>query len=68
MESIIENLPVILAVLLGLSEALAHIPSLKSNSLLQILTSIFKKAAPVAKSLKESQDAKKEEEEAKKAE
>ena len=55
MESFIEKLPIILAVLLGLSEALAHIPSLKSNSLLQLLTSAFRKAKPIADSLAEKQ-------------
>ena len=43
-ESFIEKLPWILATLLGLSEALAHIPALKSNSVLPVLMSIFKKA------------------------
>lgn len=44
MESFIENLPWMLAALLGLSEALAHIPALKSNSILQMVTGITRKA------------------------
>ena len=43
MESIIEQLPVILAVALALSEALALIPALKENSILQLATKIFRK-------------------------
>jgi len=44
MESLIENLPVILAVMLGLSEALAHIPQVKSNSIFQMVKSALKGA------------------------
>jgi hypothetical protein len=62
MADFIEKLPWILACLLGLSEALAHIPALKSNSVLELLTSAFKKAKPIADKLAEDQ-AKKEEEE-----
>lgn len=61
MQDFIEKLPIILAVLLGISEALAHIPALKSNSLLQLLTSAFRKAKPVADKLAEDQKEKLEE-------
>jgi hypothetical protein len=69
MQDFIEKLPIILAVLLGISEALAHIPSLKSNSILELLTSAFRKAKPIADKLAEDQakkmeEAKKEEEKA----
>ena len=44
MESLLENLPLILAVALGLSETLALIPALESNSILQIVIKALKKA------------------------
>ena len=39
------NLEIILAVALGISEALALIPQLKGNSILQVALSILKKLA-----------------------
>lgn len=44
MEALLENMPIILAVLLGISEALAHIPALESNSILQLAQKMLKKA------------------------
>ena len=43
MESILENLPMILAVALALSEALAMIPALKENSILQLAMRVLRK-------------------------
>lgn len=42
MLSLPENIVLILSVLLGVSEALALIPALKSNSLLQLVINVFK--------------------------
>jgi len=43
-EQLLQNLPWILAALLGVSEALAHIPQLESNSILQMVTKVLRKA------------------------
>lgn len=53
MESLMEKLPMILGIALCLSEALAYIPSLKSNSLLQFISSGLKKAKSFMDKMKE---------------
>ena len=44
MEKFLEHIPTILAVLFGISEALAYIPQVKSNSVFQASFSFLKKA------------------------
>lgn len=46
MQTLVENYGVIAAALLAVSEALALIPSVKANSLFQVLVSLVKKLAP----------------------
>jgi hypothetical protein len=41
-----ENLVLILAVLLGISEALALVPKLKANSIFQLVVSVLKALVP----------------------
>lgn len=41
-----ENLVLILSVLLGVSEALALVPALKSNSILTLITNVLKSLLP----------------------
>ena len=65
MESLLENLPWILAALLGLSEALAHVPALKSNSILQMITSGLRKAKDMMKALRAKKEEEKSDEEKK---
>ena len=45
MDALLEKLPMILAVLLGLSEALAHIPQVQANSVFQLLSKVVKGAS-----------------------
>ena len=45
MEKFLEHIPTILAVLFGISEALAYIPQVKSNSVFQASFSFLKKVA-----------------------
>ncbi len=47
LEQVLENLPWILAALLGISEALAHVPQLESNSVLQLVTKFLRKAKEI---------------------
>lgn len=56
MESLLENLPMILAVLLGISEALAHIPALESNSILQLAMKALRKAKELFPAKKEEKE------------
>lgn len=69
MEALLENLPMILAVLLGLSEALGHIPQVKANSVFQLISGLVSKAAKLfskkeeKKELEPSKEEKEEEEE-----
>jgi hypothetical protein len=53
MNELMEKLPMILAVLLGISEALAHIPSVKSNSVFQMVVNMMKKIKEVMSPKKE---------------
>lgn len=54
-QTIMDNLPWVFAFLLALSEALALIPQLKSNSILQLVYNSLKKAEPIVKKLEEKQ-------------
>ena len=47
MEAIIEKLPMVLGILLCLSEALAFIPSIKSNSVFQLISKGIRKAKEI---------------------
>lgn len=60
-QTIMDNLPWVFAFLLAFSEALALIPQLKSNSILQLVYNSLKKAEPIVKKVEEH-NAKKSEE------
>lgn len=61
MESLMEKLPLILAIALALSETLALIPSLKENSILQMATKIIRKAKELMSKKEEAIEEEKEE-------
>jgi polysaccharide pyruvyl transferase WcaK-like protein len=70
LEQALENLPWILAALLGMSEALAHIPALESNSVLQLITKFLRKAKEIMtkmapKAMEDKSEEQKEQEESK---
>lgn len=44
-----EKLTLALSLLLALSEALAHIPSIQANSIFQLIVNLLKKLAPEKK-------------------
>lgn len=46
-----DNLALILAVLLGISEALALVPKLKANSIFQLVVSVLKALKPKSEEL-----------------
>ena len=55
MESFMENLPLILAIALAISEAMALIPAFKENSILQLAMKLLRKAKEMFPQKKEAE-------------